>query len=178
MLGGTVAGGVECQTDDDVPESGDFAAALALEANGSLSPNVVGSANMANANHGDGQWSGGVLTITNVQCIGNCISDNEVDDNITANNYLLLTGGTLSGALTLDILGVIGTPTGTNPPCGLGMYRIYPDDSEDKWKKCENGTLSDLDTGGVGGAGDLMTVGACQTGDCGIEGGNDLSHHP
>lgn len=79
-----------CGTDDDVPESGDFAAGVDLEADGSLSADViadaemadndfgdwscssgdctldadvVAAAEMADADHGDISWSGGVASI-------------------------------------------------------------------------------------------------------------------
>ncbi len=79
-----------CGTDDDVPESGDFAAGVDLEADGSLSADViadaemadndfgdwtcatgdctldadvVAAAEMADADHGDIAWSGGVAGI-------------------------------------------------------------------------------------------------------------------
>lgn len=79
-----------CGTDDDVPESGDFGAGVDLEADGSLSADViadaemadndfgdwtcssgdctldadvVAAAEMADADHGDISWSGGVASI-------------------------------------------------------------------------------------------------------------------
>jgi len=53
----------EAKADDDVPESGDFGAAADLEADGSLSADVVAAAEMADADHGDVSWSGGVATV-------------------------------------------------------------------------------------------------------------------
>lgn len=52
-------------SDDDIPESGegDFADAVDLEADGSLSNDVVAAAEMADADHGDVSWSGGVATV-------------------------------------------------------------------------------------------------------------------
>ncbi len=50
-------------TDDDVPESGDFGAAADLEADGSLSVDVIAAAEMADADHGEVSWSGGVASI-------------------------------------------------------------------------------------------------------------------
>lgn len=65
LTAGTTLGGVAIQTgtDDDVPESGDFGAAADLEADGSLSADVVAAAEMADADHGDISWSGGVASI-------------------------------------------------------------------------------------------------------------------
>lgn len=53
----------EAKADDDVPESGDFGAAADLESDGSLSADVVAAAEMADADHGDVSWSGGVATV-------------------------------------------------------------------------------------------------------------------
>lgn len=65
LTAGTTLGGVAIQTgtDDDVPESGDFGAGVDLEADGSLSADVVAAAEMANADHGDISWTGGVASI-------------------------------------------------------------------------------------------------------------------
>lgn len=52
---------------DDVPESGDFGNAADLEATGALSNDVVGAAEMADADHGDVSWSGGVASVEEVQ---------------------------------------------------------------------------------------------------------------
>ena len=103
--------------------------------------------NMADATHGDGFWSSGVLTITNVQCGSNCISDNEVDNSITASNYLPLSGGTLSGPLTLDNLGVIFEASNTNTACNVGVYAMFVNLALGKFRKCENGVLSDIGSG-------------------------------
>ena len=48
---------------DDVPESGDFGNAADLESTGALSNDVVAAAEMADADHGDVSWSGGVATV-------------------------------------------------------------------------------------------------------------------
>lgn len=44
-------------------------------------------------------------------------------------------------------------PETTNPTCSAGAYRIWANSTDNKLKKCENGTTSDLDlnTGGGGG---------------------------
>lgn len=65
LTSGTTLGGAAVQTgtDDDVPESGDFGAAGDLEADGTLSDDTVAAAEMADADHGDVSWSGGVATV-------------------------------------------------------------------------------------------------------------------
>ena len=73
-------------------------------------------------------------------------------DSEVAAAYLPLAGGTLTGALTLDNLGITGTASDTNPACASGDYRIYVDLSEAAWKKCTNGSVTDLDTSGGGGS--------------------------
>ena len=65
-----------CGTDDDVPESGDFGAAVDLEADGSLSADVVAAAEMADADHGDISWLGGVANID-----ANTVGQSEVAGN-------------------------------------------------------------------------------------------------
>lgn len=62
--------------------------------------------------------------------------------------YLPLTGGTLSGQLIGAASGVEFTESDTNPTCASGNFTIYADLSENKLKKCQNGTASDLDTTG------------------------------
>ena len=39
----------------------------------------------------------------------------------------------------------------TNPTCSAGNYYIWVNTTDLKWKKCQNGTITDLDTTGVGG---------------------------
>ena len=43
-----------------------------------------------------------------------------------------------------DYLGFVAE--GTNPSCSSGQYRIWANSSNTKLKKCENGTITDLDT--------------------------------
>jgi hypothetical protein len=74
------------------------------------------------------------------------ISDNDVPDNITASSYLPLAGGTLTGQLVTDNLGIEFDESDTNPGCTTGNYNIFADLSENKLKKCQDGVASDLDT--------------------------------
>lgn len=76
--------------------------------------------------------------------------DDDVPDTITASSYLPLAGGTLTGQLVADNLGIEFEESDTNPPCSSGNFTIYADASENKLKKCENGTPSDLDTTSAG----------------------------
>lgn len=79
-------------------------------------------------------------------------ADNEVADTITASNYLPLAGGTLTGEVITDDLGLEFTAGDALSSCtsfsatGGG---IFYDDSEGKFKKCQDNTLTDLDTGGA-----------------------------
>lgn len=82
----------EAKADDDVPESGDFGNAVDLEADGSLSADVVAAAEMADADHGDVSWSGGVATVEDLQCT-NCIGGTEIDESS------LVISGFLTGSL-------------------------------------------------------------------------------
>jgi len=55
---------------------------------------------------------------------------------------------TLSGQLITSNLGVKFTDSDTNPPCVSGVYAVYADTGDHQLKKCTDGTISDLDTGG------------------------------
>ena len=68
--------------DDDVPESGDFGNAADLETTGALSDDVVAAAEMANADHGDVAWSGGVATVEAVSGPNAVNSDAYVDGSV------------------------------------------------------------------------------------------------
>ncbi len=50
-----------------------------------------------------------------------------------------------------------------NPTCSAGDFRIWASSTGNKWKKCENGTVSDLDTGGAGSGDNLSLNGAAAT---------------
>ncbi len=89
-----------CTPDDDVPESGDFGAAVDLEADGSLSIDVVAPAEMADADHGDVSWSGGVATVdsgaVNFSELAGSATDAQVSDAITVDGTDAGTGTTRS----------------------------------------------------------------------------------
>lgn len=84
------------------------------------------------------------------------ITDADVPNTITASNYLPLAGGTLTGSLVTDNLGIEFEDSDTNPTCGAGEFKIYADLSEVKFKKCMNGSATDLDT--TGGTPDFGTI--------------------
>lgn len=86
-----------------------------------------------------------------LQDLQGAVTDAQVPDTITASNYLPLAGGTLTGQVVTDNLGVEFDESDTNPTCSSGNFNIYADLSENKLKKCQNGTASDLDTTGGGG---------------------------
>ena len=92
-------------------------------------------------------------------------TDAQVPDNITITGYLLLAGGTLTGQLVTDNLGIEFDESDTNPSCGTGNYSVYADLSEQKLKKCQNGVSSDIGTAS-GASGDITDVWGCGTGDC------------
>lgn len=88
------------------------------------------------------------------------LPDGNVADTITASNYLPLAGGTLTGELVLDETGLEGQPTDTLTDCSTFAATgggLFYDDSEGKWKKCQDNVLTDLDT--TGGTGNLTTKG-------------------
>ncbi|MGH9600943.1 MAG: hypothetical protein ACRD24_01025, partial [Terriglobales bacterium] len=66
------------------------------------------------------------------------------------NNSLVIGSGT--GNAFLEAVEEAGSPA-----CAAGDFRIWATSTGNKWKKCENGTISDLDTGGAG-SGDNITL--------------------
>jgi hypothetical protein len=79
------------------------------------------------------------------------LPDGNVADTITASNYLPLAGGTLTGKLVADDLGIEFTPGDTLTDCSIFNTTgggIFYDDSEGVLKKCQDNVLTDLDTGG------------------------------
>lgn len=96
------------------------------------------------------------LTASDLVAGSEVVSDAEVVDTITASNYLLLAGGTMTGSLVSDNLGIEYVDSDINPGCVAGEYKIYADTSETKLKKCMNGSATDLDT--TGGTPDFSTL--------------------
>lgn len=72
------------------------------------------------------------------------LADADIPDTITASNYLPLAGGTLTGQVLADNLGIAFDESDTNPSCAAGDFNIYADLSENKLKKCVNGAVTDL----------------------------------
>ena len=93
---------------------------------------------------------------------GGLLTDASIPDTITVSNYLPLAGGTVTGSVLFSNLGIRFVESETNPTCTLGTYGIYADDSENKLKKCEDGVLSPLDTGGATGVGDVLSTGGLE----------------
>jgi hypothetical protein len=85
------------------------------------------------------------------------ITDADVPNTITVSNYLPLAGGTMTGQLVTDNLGIEFDESDVNPTCSAGNYNIFADLSESKLKKCINGSVSDLDT--TGGTPSFDTIG-------------------
>lgn len=75
--------------------------------------------------------------------------DDDVPNTVTASNYLPLAGGTLTGQLVADNLGIEFEESDTNSTCSTGNFNVFADASENKLKKCENGVATDLDTTGA-----------------------------
>ena len=75
------------------------------------------------------------------------IADARISNSITASNYLLLAGGSMTGELGLAIGGVEFLETDTITDCSSFSTTgggFFFDDSEGKFKKCEDNVLSDL----------------------------------
>lgn len=58
---------------------------------------------------------------------------------------------------------LIGLPQSSTPACSAGEYWLSVDSTGAKWKKCESGTVSDMDTGGGGGSATLLDQSAGET---------------
>jgi hypothetical protein len=78
------------------------------------------------------------------------IVDADVVDTITASNYLLLAGGTLTGEVVVDNLGLEFTKGDDHADCSAFSATgggIFFDDSEGIFKKCQDNVLTSLYTG-------------------------------
>ncbi len=108
--------------------------------------------------------------VLDLQDLQGAVTDLQVPNDITASNYLPLAGGTLTGQLVTDNLGIEFDESDTNPSCAAGNFNIYADLSENKLKKCMNGVASDMDTTGAGATGTVNTIkeNAVQVGDADI----------
>lgn len=79
------------------------------------------------------------------------IADGDIPDTITVSNYLPLAGGTVTDEIVLDENGIEFQETDTLTDCSSFATTgggIFYDDSEGKFKKCQDNTLTDLDTSG------------------------------
>jgi len=75
---------------------------------------------------------------------------------------------TFSANATFNTLAIIGNGSGndylefteeaSNPTCSAGLYAIWANSTDAKLKKCQNGTISDLDTTGGSGSPTLDSV--------------------
>lgn len=90
----------------------------------------------------------------------------ELEDQI--DTKLPLAGGALTGALTLDEAGIIGTTDVSDQACAAGENKIFV--TNDVWRKCQDGTISNLDTAGI------TTLDAAFDGGKEIDGANSLAN--
>jgi hypothetical protein len=148
---GTVTLSAPASTGTLALTNGNVATATALAANGS---NCSGN-NFALGVDASGVGECAQPAFSN---LSGSATDAQVADTITASNYLPLAGGTLTGQLVTDNLGIEFEESNTNPTCAAGNYNIFADTSEAKLKKCTNGVASDLDTTGAGIGGTLGTT--------------------
>jgi hypothetical protein len=64
-----------------------------------------------------------------------------------------------SGAFSsLSVASNLALTAAAAPSCTAGDYRVWADSAALKFKKCENGAITDLDTTGSGSGGDSLTV--------------------
>jgi len=76
---------------------------------------------------------------------------------------LPLAGGTLTGQLITDNLGIEFEESDTNPTCAAGNYNIFADLSETKFKKCTNGVATDLSPAEVQTLANVLALGRTDT---------------
>lgn len=93
----------------------------------------------------------------------------------TSGDYLPLAGGTMTGQIVADNLGIEFTEAGGVPTCAAGNYTIYADTGASTLKKCINGSLTDLDTTGGTPAFSTLTGGTNSTAAMVIDTGASLS---
>jgi hypothetical protein len=96
--------------------------------------------------------SAGVVSIEgkNIYVVGGTdVADADVVDTLTASNYLPLAGGTLTGEVVVDNLGLEFTEGTDHSDCSAFAITgggIFYDDTAGKFKKCQDNVLTDLDT--------------------------------
>lgn len=155
--GGDLDGGnLAIESDGDLtytPSTGTLAATVF---SGNLTGNVTGNADTAtalNANPTDcssNEFANAIAANGDLTCAA--IADADVPNTITVSNYLLLAGGTLTGEVTVDNLGLEFTAGDDHTNCAAFPATgggIFYDDSEGVFKKCQDNVLSDLDTSGA-----------------------------
>jgi len=99
--------------------------------------------------------AGATVPGSNTQLVFNDSSTFGADAGFTYNKTTDV--ATLSGGLVTGNLGVEFNESDTNPTCAAGNFNIFADTSENKLKKCQNGTASDLDTNTGGSPGGSNT---------------------
>ena len=99
--------------------------------------------------------AGATVPGSNTQLVFNDSSSFGADAGFTYNKTTDV--ATLSGGLVTGNLGVEFNESDTNPTCAAGNFNIFADTSENKLKKCQNGTTSDLDTNTGGSPGGSNT---------------------
>jgi hypothetical protein len=110
---------------------------------------------------GASTYAWGALDLADADAVTGLLPDANIASTIArdsevAASYLALSGGTLTGQLVTAASGVEFTESDSNPTCASGNYSIYADLSENKLKKCVNGSATDLDT--TGGTPDFGTL--------------------
>lgn len=153
--GGGTAQGLDANFDIQSEINGATTAKPLILGNGTQGVEIFGDPTMGSVVRpkplGDSPWR----CWTNFNCV--------IRDEQTQTNILVIdpnAGGTGIGTVTLSTdrelvvsnHGMRATASDSQKSCSGGVYRLYADASDAKWKKCENGTVSDLDTGGSGGS--------------------------
>lgn len=144
LTSGTTIGGAAVQTgtDDDVPESGDFAAAVDLEADGSVSANAVALGTDTTGNYAGSSSEGGAATTATALAAngGNCSAGSfpiGVDASGAAESC---TDAVIPAELSAYTTGT-STPTDGSTACNTGDMHLETDAF--KIYFCVDGTTDD-----------------------------------
>lgn len=156
---------ITCGTaDDDIPEAADFtnltaAQGIAHSPTGTIAIDLLTTSDTTGVAFSySGMEFGGTGSDELALLLGCADLDGLMWDNTQerweCTAFLLLSGGTLTGEVTVDTLGLEFEESDTHSDCSAFSSTgggIFYHDTDNEFKKCQNNVLTALDTGGAGG---------------------------